>query len=284
MDARSLPGFVADPAGQARAGAGSGGLRLMVFPPTFASSGICTEANPDVLVLHKPAMPYDEPPSDAKPSELYAASVLQKHLSLADSGASTLHPEDRTSHMVLEVIKSHVTNRGLGFASDPKRRQVETSLLVFARFTLQDTADLHFYERGPLTLACRVSLGYGCGSTPMVPFWCRCTTHGSLFGGDWDVHRQLRDFDPWPYKAMPEQDSSTSKVPPRWLQLFALPAGSKRYGLQLADRIYLIGPTGDIREAEAIPWKPWKRNEQKKPPQGFPRQVPADEVTEGMLT
>ena len=27
----------------------------------------------------------------------------------------------------------------------------------------------------------------GCGSTPMVPFCCRCTTH---FSGDWDVHWQ----------------------------------------------------------------------------------------------
>jgi len=88
-------------------------------------------ANPDVLVLHKPGMPYD----------------------------------DRTSHMVLEVIKSHVANRGLGYPSDPMTRSPRTCLFT----------------------------------------------------------------------------------------------SSKRYGLQLADRIYLIGPTGEIR------------------------QVSADEVTEGML-
>eukprot|EP00438_Fugacium_kawagutii_P013022 Skav214737 [mRNA] locus=scaffold3176:92204:93454:+ [translate_table: standard] len=45
-------------------------------------------ANPDVLLLHKPAMPYD----------------------------------DRTSHMVLEVIKSHVKNRGVGYSSNAGRR------------------------------------------------------------------------------------------------------------------------------------------------------------------
>ncbi|CAE7512922.1 unnamed protein product [Symbiodinium necroappetens] len=88
-------------------------------------------ANPDVLVLHKPGMPYD----------------------------------DRTSHMVLEVIRSHVANRGLGYPSDPMTRSPRTCLFT----------------------------------------------------------------------------------------------SSKRYGLQLADRIYLIGPTGEIR------------------------QVSADEVTEGML-
>ena len=38
----------------------------------------------------------------------------------------------------------------------------------------------------------------GHGSKPMVPFWDRCTTHFSLFSGDWDVHW---GFDPWPYLA-----------------------------------------------------------------------------------
>mmetsp|Transcript_27497 Transcript_27497/g.64086 ORF Transcript_27497/g.64086 Transcript_27497/m.64086 type:complete len:895 (+) Transcript_27497:67-2751(+) len=88
-------------------------------------------ANPDVLVLHKPGMPYD----------------------------------DRTSQMVLEVIKSHIANRGLGFPSDPSSRSPRTCIFT----------------------------------------------------------------------------------------------SSKRYGLQIADRIYLIGPTNEIR------------------------QVAADEVTEGML-
>lgn len=88
-------------------------------------------ANPDVLLLHKPAMPYD----------------------------------DKTSHMVLEVIKSHVKNRGVGYATKSSCRSPRTCIFT----------------------------------------------------------------------------------------------SSKRYGLQLADRIYLIGPTGLIQE------------------------VQADEVTEGML-
>ena len=30
---------------------------------------------------------------------------------------------------------------------------------------------------------------YGCGSTPMVPLWGRCTAHfRTYFSGDWDVH------------------------------------------------------------------------------------------------
>ena len=33
-----------------------------------------------------------------------------------------LDSEDRTSHMVLEVIRSHVANRGLGYPSDPMTR------------------------------------------------------------------------------------------------------------------------------------------------------------------
>lgn len=88
-------------------------------------------ANPDVLLLHKPSMPYD----------------------------------DRTSHMVLEVIKSHVKNRGVGYSSKASLRSPRTCIFT----------------------------------------------------------------------------------------------SSKRYGLQLADRIYLIGPTGLIQEVEA------------------------DDVTEGML-
>ncbi|CAK8988044.1 unnamed protein product [Durusdinium trenchii] len=80
-------------------------------------------ANPDVLLLHKPAMPYD----------------------------------DRTSHMVLEVIKSHVKNHGVGYAKKPLMRSPRTCIFT----------------------------------------------------------------------------------------------SSKRYGLQLADRIYLIGPTGLIQEVQA---------------------------------
>ena len=40
--------------------------------------------------------------------------------------------EDRTSHMVLEVIKSHVANRGLGFPSDPATRQEVGSNFSYA--------------------------------------------------------------------------------------------------------------------------------------------------------
>ena len=46
---------------------------------------------------------------------------------------------------------------------------------------------------GSIKLRLMESLGYiprpfGCGSKPMVPFSGRCSTHFSLFSGDWDVH------------------------------------------------------------------------------------------------
>ena len=34
----------------------------------------------------------------------------------------TMLPKDRTSHMVLEVIKSHVKNHGVGYKSKPLSR------------------------------------------------------------------------------------------------------------------------------------------------------------------
>ena len=54
----------------------------------------------------------------------------------------------------------------------------------------------------------------GCGSRPMVPFWGRCTTHFSLFSGDWDVG--ARDFDPWPcVVVLFSVPSGSNPAPPR---------------------------------------------------------------------
>ena len=46
-----------------------------------------------------------------------------------------------------------------------------------------------------------VAWTYDSGSTPMVPFWGRCTTHFRTYcSGDWDVHWGYDlGFDPWPY-------------------------------------------------------------------------------------
>lgn len=68
------------------------------------------KANPDVLLLHKPSMPYD-----------VLALLFLGGVWAAGAGDFTAF-EDRTSHMVLEVIKSHVKNRGVGYSSKASLR------------------------------------------------------------------------------------------------------------------------------------------------------------------
>ena len=68
------------------------------------------KANPDVLLLHKPSMPYDVL------ALLFSGEFGQLGL------VTSLLFEDRTSHMVLEVIKSHVKNRGVGHSSKASLR------------------------------------------------------------------------------------------------------------------------------------------------------------------
>ena len=124
--------------------------------------------------------------------------------------------------MVLEVIKSHVKNRGVGYATKSSCRQ---------------NSDCHwqkleiFFARG------------------MTAIW---QPKPSLFSLIWGLRApaflQVRDLVlPTSYgvdRSLCIRDLSSTA--------FHCATGSKRYGLQLADRIYLIGPTGHIQEAWAV--------------------------------
>ena len=111
--------------------------------------------------------------------------------------------------MVLEVIKSHVKNRGVGYSSKASLRCDIPALKA-------KKSGLRFWS-------------FNASCAFRSPRTCIFTSRGLNV-----LHFECLGF-LLPLICCFAKSISTT--------------GSKRYGLQLADRIYLIGPTGLIQEA-----------------------------------
>ena len=77
----------------------------------------------------------------------------------------------------------------------------EISALLVLSFRVQmegiSNCDTLLSAQSNASVALNLLQRCGCGSTPLVPFWGRCTTHLVYFSGDWDVHWGYDlDFDP----------------------------------------------------------------------------------------